>query len=156
MKVNGYRFPIWLILFVATSFLLAILSLYMVAQVMAAAPDFASNPVEFSHDIYFPADSEHCSGDILTTDFKFRVLHERAVMTLVETWANDDGITIVQDETPQYVITEKNPEWRVFTLEKEIPDFAPGHYSFLVAVFTSPSARHPAFFEVPFTVVDCE
>lgn len=152
MKVNGYRFPVWLILFLAVSFLLAMLSLYVVAQAMAAAPDYAANPVEFGSDIYYPADSEYCGGDVLAADFQFRVLKPRSVLMRIETWATSEGITVIQEEHPQYVITEKDIDWQSFTLEKEIPDLGAGDYSYLVAVFTPPSARHPAFFEVPFTI----
>lgn len=152
MKVNGYRFPVWLIAFVAVSLLLALLSLYMVAQVVANAPDYATNPVEFSSDIYYPDQDEYCSGDMLTTKFDFRVLQGRSVLMLVETWAGEDGVTHLQDEIPQYVITETILDWRSFPLAKEIPELPPGNYSFLVAVFTPPSARYPAFFEVPFTI----
>jgi len=59
MKVNGTKFPIWLILFIGVSFLLAILSLYMVAQVVASQPDFAANPVQFSSDVYLPDKPEY-------------------------------------------------------------------------------------------------
>lgn len=152
MKVNGYRFPVWLIAFVAISFLLAILSLYMVGQVVANAPDYAANPVEFGSDIYYPDDSEYCGGDVMQADFQFRVLKPRSVLMRVETWATASGRTLIQEENPRYVITEKNTDWQSFTLEKEIPDLAVGDYSYLVAIFTPPSARNPAFFEVPFVI----
>jgi len=71
---------------------------------------------------------------------------------LIETWSGTDGITIVQDNSPQYIISEKNMEWRTFPLEKEIPELPAGDYSFAAAVFTPPSARNPAFFEVPFAI----
>ncbi len=154
MKVNGYRFPVWLVAFIGVSLLLAVLSLYMVGLVVANQPDYAVNPVEFGSDIYYPADSEYCDGDMLTADFEFRVLKPRSVLMRVETWATAGGRTLIQEEHPQYVITEKNTDWQSFTLEKEVPDLAAGDYSYLVAIFTPPSARNPAFFEVPFAIAE--
>jgi len=153
VRINGYRFPIWLIAFVAISFLLAILSLYMVGQVMANAPDYAIVPKEFSSNLYIPEKSQLCPGDDLSVDIEFQSLtDETFTFQVVETWATAEGKNVIWEENPIYAISTGGAGWNSKTIVRKVPTLPAGDFQFLHVATTPASSRHPAYFSVPFEI----
>ncbi len=156
MRVNGYKFPLWLILFVGLSLVFTVVSIYMVVSIMTVGPaDFAVAPTEFSSSVYIPENSVVCPGDKLRISYSFRVVEENPfAVTIIETWANSQGNNVVRDQHPEYAISTHPLGWTDLTIERVVPDLPSGEWQFLRVATTPSSSRHPAFFSSPFTIPD--
>jgi len=160
MRVNGYRFPLWLILFIAISGVGAVLSVYLSIRIGFHATNSAQyfmTQFEYEYEIADIHENRVCPGDMIVFDFHINVEHEGPfVARITETFVDTMGKHVIFDTEPMWA-NQVGPIHITRTVKVEAPDLPAGDYFYRRAAALPPTSGSPAFLEVPFTILaNCE
>lgn len=162
MRINGYRLPNWLGIFIVLSVLFTGLSVGFLVNINTIINQAFVPPVRFSSEEFIMNPDRGCPGDevFLSYDFVFE-LDRAATVLIVESWATPNGVNKFFSEHPTYTIADPDllDESRAVFITKTVlvPDLPAGEYYLLHASYTANTDFNPAVFRSPFTILDsCE
>lgn len=160
MKVNGYRFPVWLLAFIAISAIGALVSVYLSIRIgyhSVASTEFFETQFAFVFDVAEIHENKVCPGEMIVFDYDIDVQHEGPfVARITETFTLPDGKHVIFDDHPFWA-NQIGPAHITRTLSIEAPDLPAGDYLYRRYASLPPTSGAPAHLEVPFTILaNCE
>jgi hypothetical protein len=156
MRVNGYKFPIWLVVFIIISAVGALISIWYFIEIRTHAFDasrYFLTPFDYSYDMGDIHENKACPGESLIFDYTIVVDHDGPfVARITETWTMLDGTHVIFDADPVWA-NQIGPIEITRTSNVKIPDLPPGDYYYRRGAALPPTSGSPAMLEVPVTVL---